>query len=71
MDSSLESMLFETLEETLSGELKCNFKEALALGLASRDDFDFYVEYWHTSPVVTGPLHEWLGLTWEEYKEFI
>lgn len=33
-------------------------------------DLDDLVEQWHTSPDDDGPLHEFLGMTWEQYAEW-
>lgn len=39
-------------------------------GSATADDIENYIEYWHTHE--TGkPLHEFLGLTWEEYGQWL
>ena len=38
------------------------------VGLDSLDDF---IDEWHNNPVTGMHLHEYLGLTWEEYQEFI
>lgn len=36
------------------------------------DDVDDYVEIWHSSPKSeTRSLHEFLGMTWSEYKKFV
>lgn len=35
------------------------------------DSMDDWVHVWHTGPNVGIPLHEFLGLSWEEYKEWV
>ena len=47
-----------------------NFMNLCIQGKASYKDVDEYVEYWHKSNTNL-ELHEFLGLTFEEYGQFI
>lgn len=29
------------------------------------------VDYWHDNPELNVPLHEYLGMTWNEYKAWV
>ena len=35
-----------------------------------QDDLDDLVDRWHKGEGGSMPLHEWLGMTWEEYGPF-
>jgi hypothetical protein len=44
-----------------------NFVERCVTGKAHPDEIDDYIELWHDSDS-DSPLHEYLGLTWDEYR---
>lgn len=47
------------------------FLTAVSLGKATEDDIDDWVERWHTNPELSDiPLHEYLGMTREEYYQW-
>lgn len=37
----------------------------------SVDFLDDKVEIWHTTPSLSAPLHEYLGIAWGDYKHFL
>lgn len=39
-------------------------------GKASPEDIDSYVDKWHEGTESELDLHEYLGLSWEEYQEW-
>lgn len=39
-------------------------------GVKTADDFDDFVDEWHTGESKI-PLHDYLGLTWKEYSEVV
>lgn len=43
------------------------FIDRYALGFADADDINDFIDYWHDSES-TENLHDFLGLTWEEYS---
>ena len=43
------------------------FLDEVLAGRARPEDVDDWVEAWHESPAGSGELHDFLGLTWEEY----
>ncbi|GIM89699.1 hypothetical protein [Paractinoplanes toevensis] len=48
------------------------FMDDLRAGWTSSDKVDNYIDRWHDGPSPFGPkLHEFLGLTWNEYKRFV
>lgn len=50
--------------------VKTNFIEDCLAGVASLDNLDEYIEYWHTHE--TGnELREFLGMTAEEYSQWV
>ena len=53
-------------KKTPGGET-ATFVEALRSGDADYDDIDDYIDAWHEgdSPL---PLHEFLGMTWHEFR---
>ncbi len=51
--------------------LRGSFMDDYRAGRASADDIDDYIDRWHAEPNPWGPkLHTWLGLTWEQYKQW-
>jgi hypothetical protein len=46
------------------------FVEAVRSGDAVLADIDDWIDAWHVAPNNSGPLHAYLGLTWEEYAAF-
>ncbi|TDC02103.1 hypothetical protein E1091_01480 [Micromonospora fluostatini] len=46
------------------------FVQDVAAGRARRDDIDTYICRWHDNPTIGGELHEYLGLTWDEYRRW-
>lgn len=44
--------------------------DALA-GTAGVDDIDSYIDAWHDSDDNAGELHEFLGMTWDEYRLWV
>lgn len=54
----------------MKGKAKSTFIDDCLQGYATLDDFEDYVEYWHTHE--TGnTLSEYLGLTNDEYSQFL
>lgn len=47
-----------------------NFKELCHIGIADPKDIDDYIDRWHNSNSKK-ELHEFLGLTKEEYKKWV
>ena len=47
-----------------------SFIDALVAGAASFDDFEDYVEYWHTNPL-SMELHEFLGMSDIEFGKML
>lgn len=48
------------------------FMEKFRAHECEADDVDDYVDIWHSSPKSeTRSLHEFLGMTWTEYKDFV
>lgn len=45
-----------------------NFIQMCISGDALQDEIDEYVEAWHSGKVENCELHEYLGMTWEEYS---
>lgn len=49
-----------------------NYLEDLLSGRALIEDFDDYVSSWHAAdasdPIANMALHEYLGLSWEDYR---
>ena len=43
------------------------FMERYLRGEVTAEEIDDYVELWHESLGFSGELHEYLGMTWEEY----
>ena len=35
------------------------------------DALDDLVDQWHEDPTITVPLHEYLGMTWEQYAAWV
>lgn len=52
-----------------------NFMDRVLAGRAYARDIEDYVEYWHEAPedsvAAKQELHEFLGLTWDEYKLWV
>lgn len=46
------------------------FLDQCLAGQAAPNDVDLYISKWHDDPTTTLKLHEYLGLTWEEYKRW-
>ena len=49
---------------------KMSFVDALVAGAASFDDFEDYVEYWHTNPLSI-ELNEFLGMSDNEFGQML
>jgi hypothetical protein len=48
------------------------FLHDVRIGVACLDDFPDYVERWHVDPKIGDmELHEYLGMTWAEYRDFM
>ena len=48
------------------------FIDLVRMGKADPDDIDNYVDAWHDSgPDETRKLHEFLGMTWDEYARWV
>lgn len=47
------------------------FKEKLRRGEATFEDFRAGVSEWHDEPSDPGPVHEYLGITLDEYFEVL
>lgn len=48
------------------------FMGAVRAGEAQPSDIDAWIARWHDDPSPFGPkLHEFLGLTWDEYKRWV
>jgi hypothetical protein len=47
--------------------MSANFIQRCVSGYAAPDEIDDYIELWHDSDSLL-ELHEYLGLTWEEYR---
>lgn len=45
------------------------FVELLKEGIVNSDDIDSFVEEWHERYIGNKSLHEFLGMTWDEYKK--
>ncbi len=50
---------------------KLNFKEKFLSGQCGFDHIDDCIEAWHNGPEEDKPLHEYLGLTEQEYYEYL
>jgi hypothetical protein len=47
------------------------FMDDYRAGAATAEQVDDWVDLWHDDPNPFGPkLHEFLGLTWDEYKRW-
>ena len=46
------------------------FVEQFRSGIATESDFDEFVHYWHDTYSGDKPLHEFLGMTWDEYRQY-
>lgn len=46
-----------------------SFLDDLVSGVATLDDLDNYIDYWHDEPGINDfvPLHIFLGLRWEQW----
>lgn len=47
------------------------FVNLLIKGDVEEADIDDWVETWHTNVIGDEPLHEILGMTWEEYQQWV
>jgi hypothetical protein len=48
------------------------FMDAVLAGDALHQDIDEWIDAWHESPAEdTTELHDYLGMTWEEYRLFV
>lgn len=47
------------------------FVELYLSGRVELDEIDRFIEVWHTNRYEDRPLHEFLGMTWEEYAQWI
>lgn len=48
-----------------------NFVQQYTLALATEDDIDDHIEFWHDSSEDLGDLHEYLGFTYEQYCKWV
>lgn len=48
-----------------------NFVELYLSGQATSKDIHGFIDLWHENTTVECELHEYLGLTWLEYKEWV
>lgn len=46
------------------------FLESCILGESSVSDIDKFIEAWHCDMTITLQLHEYLGMTWDEYSQW-
>ena len=46
------------------------FVEQFKKGLVSENDFDEFVHYWHDTYSGQKELHEFLGMTWQQYCQY-
>lgn len=51
--------------------VRATFMDALLAGDALPQDADDWVDAWHDSGDEAGALHEYLGMSWEEYQLFV
>jgi hypothetical protein len=51
------------------------FMELYSEGAVTADEIDDFIDRWHEeAPAVTGrpvPIHEFLGMTWDEYEAWV
>lgn len=47
------------------------FMDLCLSGAESPSNIDTYIDQWHLSPASTPDLHEYLGMTWEEYQLWV
>jgi hypothetical protein len=47
------------------------FVELYILGRVELEDIDRFIEVWHSNRYETRTLHEYLGLTFEEYSKWL
>ncbi|WEH40923.1 hypothetical protein [Streptomyces sp. AM 2-1-1] len=47
------------------------FVDDALVGVAGVDDIDSYVDAWHDADDTDLELHEWLGMTWDEYRLWV
>lgn len=47
------------------------FVQAVKEGVANIDEIYDWIDRWHESPTDDGPLHTYLGLSWEQYGLWI
>ena len=52
---------------------RMSFIDAVAAGAAVIDDMDDYIDYWHDHAHVhnDAELHEYLGMSWDEYGQWL
>ncbi|MEU7660859.1 hypothetical protein [Streptomyces lincolnensis] len=50
---------------------KASFVDDALIGVAGIDDVDSYVDAWHDEDDTDLELHEWLGMTWDEYRLWV
>lgn len=47
-----------------------SFMDAYRAGRATAADIDDWIDRWHDGPIVELDLHDFLGLTWTEFKHW-
>ena len=47
------------------------FIEQCVQGYVSPDDIDDFIDNWHEDGDITLELHEYLGMTWDEYESWV
>lgn len=47
------------------------FVELYLAGKVELEDIDRFIEVWHSNRYEERPLHEFLGMTWEEYAQWL
>lgn len=48
-----------------------NFYELLKRGKVNESDIDIFIGKWHNETSNCGQLHDYLGLTWEQYRTWV
>lgn len=47
------------------------FADDFRKGIISADRIDSHIDAWHQSIDTDQPLHEYLGMTWEQYSRWV
>jgi hypothetical protein len=48
-----------------------NFIDSVIAGKARIEEIDDWIDRWHDDPVTEETLHEFLGMTWGEFKAWV